>query len=301
MDVKRLNHDYGLPGQLEFNQGKGGFTFVTVSNRSATALISLYGGQVLSFRPVDDLKDILFLSKMAQFEQGRAIRGGIPICWPWFGQDPENLHRPNHGFARTQHWSVVGTEAISAFETRLTVSLLATSESRSVWPYEFELMLDITVARELNLELVTRNVSRKPFVLSQAFHPYLKIGHIDHVQLHGLDKCRFIDRLAKDKEKIQYGPLNFEEEVERIFTSVRNEQIIDDALLNRRIRITSLDSEQIVVWNPWVEKSAGMPDLNAGDYQHFLCIEPGHVANGAIEVQPDSECQLTVRFEIIRR
>ena len=157
MNIEQLNAAFGTADQVDFIEGKGGLPLIRVRNDQAAALISTYAGQVLSFQPQGAAADLLFLSDRAFFEPGKAIKGGVPICWPWFGPDPEGLGRPAHGFVRNRHWSVIGVTAGSSGETRLVLGLEDSPQTREVWPYAFELRLEINIGSTLGLTLLTRN------------------------------------------------------------------------------------------------------------------------------------------------
>lgn len=299
MDLKQFNSSYGIPGQLDFIRGKGGMPVASVTNRSAKALISLYAGQILSFRPNNEPEDLLFLSQTAEYTQGKAIRGGIPLCWPWFGPDPEYTKRPNHGFARTHNWTVLDSQS-GRYETQLTLGFSNSNDSTMFWPDDFALKLAIDIGSTLTLELETSNLSKRPFVITQAFHPYFRIGYIERVQVLGLEGCTYLDRLTEDNEIKQSGPLTFSEEVDRIYTDVEHAVIIDDAVLKRRIRIAQTGTRSTVVWNPWINKSATMSDLGVGDYKHFLCVEPGNFAPDSVDILPGCRHKMSARFSIER-
>jgi len=172
MDIEQLNIEFGIPGQLKFVTGNGGFPFILISNSSATALISMYAGQVISFQPLEESEDLLFLSQKAYYEEGKAIRGGIPVCWPWFGVDPTNLNRPDHGFVRNGLWTVLKTDATTGHETKIKLRFLESVESESFWQQAFTLDLDISVANSLTLELITHNLGDQVFSITQAFHSW---------------------------------------------------------------------------------------------------------------------------------
>lgn len=299
MDIKRLNQDYGIAGQLEFIQEKDGFPFISINNRSAKALISIYAAQVLSFQPHDEPKDLLFLSPKAYYNHGKAIRGGIPLCWPWFGPDPEKRQRPNHGFARIQQWTVSGVESIEG-KTKITLRLLPSTENIAYWHHNFELILEITVGKTLNLELQTVNYSNQLFFITQAFHAYFNVGHIDRVKVLGFENHHYQDKLAEGIEKIQAGPTSISGEVDRIYNDVDPILIIEDSAFKRRIRITSKSSHTTVLWNPWNRTAAAMPDLDPDDYKYFVCVETGNVAQDAIKLFPDSCFKLSSAFSIER-
>ena len=207
MDIEQLNIKYGIAGQLKFVKGDGGFPFILISNLSATALISLYAGQVLSFLPTGESEDLLFLSQKAYYNAGKAIRGGIPVCWPWFGLDPKGLNRPGHGFVRNGLWNVSGTQAASDVETKVRLRFPETGQNESFWQQPFSLDLEISVGNTLTLELTTRNTGDKIFSITQAFHAYLNVGNINQMQILGLEGIKYTDNLDSHTQKLQMGAL----------------------------------------------------------------------------------------------
>ena len=286
MNIDQLNIEYGIADQLKFVKGDGGFPFILISNRSATALISVYAAQVLSFQPVDESEDLLFLSQKSYYDEGKAIRGGIPLCWPWFGPDPADLQRPNHGFVRNGLWAVSGTEATSDFETKVKLRFLENLQSESCWQHAFALELEISAGNTLTLELITRNTGNQAFSITQAFHTYFHVGDINQVRILGLEDTEYFDKLDHGAKKFQTGAVTVLEEVDRIYTGVKNELIIDDSAFNRRIRIVSTSHKTAVVWNPWAKTSATMPDLENDDYLHFVCVEAVNAFDDVIKLAP---------------
>ncbi|MDJ0688661.1 MAG: D-hexose-6-phosphate mutarotase [Xenococcaceae cyanobacterium MO_188.B32] len=298
MSIEQLNTDYGIAGQLKFVEGKGGFPVIEIENTMARALISVYGGQVLSFQPVTEPEDLMFLSEKAYYQTGKAIKGGIPLCWPWFGSDPENLGRSSHGFARNNFWTVLATEVTPGRETKVKLGLVDTAETREIWSQAFNLTLEITVGNTLTLELVTRNTGDKAFSITQAFHTYFKVGDIDQVKVLGLTNTKYLDKVDNFEEKHQQGAVTIAEEVDRIYTDVPQELVIEDASFPRRIKITSDGNKTAVVWNPWADISAKMKDLDAEDYKRFICVETANAAKDVIEISPNSEYRLLVNYGI---
>lgn len=300
MDIEQFNINHGKGGQLKCFKGKGGFPFIQVNNRSASALISVYAAQVLSFKPTSESEDLLFVSKKSHFRRGKAIRGGIPVCWPWFGSDPSSLNRPNHGFARQGLWSVVGTNAQNADETQVRLRFTETLTETIGWQQGFVLELAISISNTLTLELVTRNTGTQQFSITQAFHSYFHIGHIRQVQVYGLENTVYVDKLADGKHQRQQGNVTVSAAIDRIYTNVHNELVIDDLAFKRKIQITSTNSKTAVVWNPWATHSANIADLDADDYQRFICVEAGNVDQDVIHIEPDSEYRLRTQFKITR-
>jgi glucose-6-phosphate 1-epimerase len=174
-DIAILNQRFGAPGRIAFRSGEADLPIVALVNRFGACEISLYGGHVLSYRPVGH-SPLLFVSKASLFEPGKPIRGGIPICWPWFGPNP-NPALPLHGFARIQQWSLSATE-YSSDVTEIRLSLSDSDLTRRLWPYAFELSLRIWLDQRLNLELTAVNRDAQPFTFTEALHPYLRVKNI---------------------------------------------------------------------------------------------------------------------------
>ena len=300
MDINQLNSQHGIPGHLNFIEGEGGFPFILINNRYANALISVYAAQVLSFQPINEPEDLLFLSPTSHYDEGKAIRGGIPICWPWFGLDPIDLNRPDHGFARNDLWTVVATEITPDHKTNIKLRFQNSLQSKDYWQHAFTLELDISIGDTLTLELVTHNTSAQLFSITQALHSYFKVGDINQVLVLGLENTHYLDILENGDQKYQLGAVTITTEVDRIYTNVNNTLIIDDRSFNRQIVITSTHNKNAVVWNPWSDSATTMPDLANDDYQHFICVEAGNVATDIIEIQPNKEFRLITSFKIIR-
>lgn len=300
MTIQQLNADYGIAGQLKFVEGKGGFPLIEIDAPKAKALISVYGGQVLSFQPANEPEDLMFLSEKAYYQDGKAIKGGIPVCWPWFGPDPQDLGRPSHGFVRNRLWNVLGTETTAGGEVKVKLGVAATAETREIWPEEFEMAIEISVGDSLTVELMTRNKGDRAFSITQALHTYFKVGDIEKVKVLGLENINYIDKVDGGTEKLQQGEVTIASEVDRIYTEVPNELVIEDPALGRKIRISSTGSKTAVVWNPWIEISGKMADLEDDDYKTLLCVETANAANDVVEVPPSSEYRLVARYRIER-
>lgn len=294
MTLEDLNATHALPHHLSFFSGPGDLPFLQVRNAHAEAVVSLYGAQVLSYRPVGAEADVLFLSERASYEAGKAIRGGVPVCWPWFGPDPQGLGRPNHGFARTRLWSVLNTDATPAGETRVALGLRDTPHTRALWLHAFELTLQITVGTTLRLALTTRNTGDAPFQITQALHSYLAVADIAQATVTGLGGCGYIDNAtgAHGAVRRQVGGVRFEVEVDRIYTGAPAQLALVDGAGQRQLHISSAGSRTAVVWNPGAALAARMADLSDGDHRRFLCVETANAADDVVTVPPGEEHRL---------
>lgn len=301
MTIEQLNANHRIAGQLEFIAGKGGLPMIRVNSAKAKALISIHAGQVLSFKPANEPEDVMFLSEKAYYQDGKAIKGGAPICWPWFGADPEGKGRPGHGFVRNRPWNVMATEAMSNGDIKVTLGLVDTPDTRAIWPQSFSLLQEIIIGDTLNLSLITRNTGKEKFAITQAFHTYFKVGDIARAKVLGLTGCDYLDKAGGGSaQKHQTGDVTIGAEVDRIYLNVGNTLTIDDAALNRRIQITSQGSKTAVVWNPWEKISKDMADLEDDDYKRLLCVETTNAADDVREVAAGGECRLVANYRVVR-
>lgn len=306
IDIQQLNADYGITNKVKFIEGQGGFPMIEVQNEYAQATISLYAGQVLSFKPVNQTKDVMFVSKQAYYQAGKAIKGGTPICWPWFGPDPENQGRSSHGFVRNRLWQMRDVSSTIDGATKVVLGQEATAETKAIWNYDFDLAIAITVGNTLTIELITRNTGKQAFSITQALHTYFHVGDLNQVEVLGLENKTYIDKVDGGKEKTQSGVITFLAECDypkgtlcdRIYLDVPAILIIKDASLNRKIKITATNSKTAIVWNPGSIISASMADLDDQDYQRFVCVETANAADEIIEIPAASEYKLTANYAI---
>ncbi|MEL6556166.1 MAG: D-hexose-6-phosphate mutarotase [Cyanobacteria bacterium J06621_11] len=300
MDIQQLNQTFGLEGQIEIVEGKGGFPVINVSNPKAKAKISVYAAQVLSFQPEGDPDDLIFVSENAYYKTGKATKGGIPICWPWFGPDPEGKGRASHGFVRNRMWKLLSTATTLEGETKVRLGVSASDETKEIWPHSFELVLEIVIGSRLTVTLITENTGEADFSITQAFHTYFSTGDIAQVKVLGLEETSYLDKPDGGAKKMQSGAIAVTEEVDRVYTDVSGEIVIEDGEKGRRIRITSSGSKTAIVWNPWIEIAEKMADLETQDYQRFICVETANAADDVVEVAAGEEARLQAVYSIER-
>ena len=298
MTLEQLNSDYALADQLTFVEGKGGFPMIEVSNSLAKSTISVYGGQILSFQPKGEAEDVLFLSPSAYYKPGKAIKGGAPICWPWFGPDPEGKGRAAHGFARNRMWEVKSTESLGDGGTKVVLGFGDSEETRAIWDYGFELAIAITIGKTATLELITRNTGDQAFSITQALHTYFQVGDISKTKVEGFGGTQYIDKVDGSAEKAQAGAIEIGQEVDRIYKDVPPASSIEDAALGRSIKIDSEGSKTAVIWNPWAEISKNSADLEDDSYKTMVCVETVNAANEVIEVAAGAEYKLVATYAV---
>lgn len=252
---------------FEFKKMPNGFKYIEVSNDSARAKIAVQGAHLFHYERVGE-EPILWLSESSDLEDGKHIRGGIPICWPSFGLNNPEL--PQHGFARNRMWDLVNIIEDSSDSTQVIMELNDTKKSRREWDYKFNLQIKITISKTLKVELITNNRDSKPFKFTQALHTYFNISDISNVYVEGLDNKPYLDAVVNEKH-IQKGDVAFNSEVDYVYQEVDKDILLKDK--NREIKIESEGSSSVVVWNPWIEKAKRMSGMKDETYREFVCIE----------------------------
>lgn len=282
---EKLNQKFGVKDSLVFKEGPNGFIFADIENVSDSAQIFLHGAQITSYVPKGE-EPVIFLSPNSIYESGKAIRGGIPISWPWFADHLTDKTKPSHGFARTSEWEVRGTTQLSADETQITLGLKDNDETYELWDYSFDIEISILVGKELSVSLTMTNTDKKEYAITSAFHSYYHVGDISEVAIVGFDDTSFIDKVDNFITKQQQGAVTIADETDRIYLDTNNDCVIEDKSLGRKIRIKKYGSNSTVVWNPWSEKAKAMKDLGDSDYTKFVCVETTNAGSDIITISP---------------
>ena len=282
--LARLAEQFGVSGKAEVVAGNGGLAKVVVSTPEASGEMYLHGAHVTSWKPKDG-GEVLYLSPHSLFEDGRAIRGGVPVCFPWFGDKADDPAAPAHGFVRTGEWQL---EAIKAADADLVVSMSTQDDenTRKWWPFAFRLACRTTFGRGLKIELIVTNTGAQIFTFEEALHAYFAVGDAELASVRGLDATRYLDKTDSFKEKTQSGDVKFSGETDRVYLGTTNTLQLSDAAGKRGIRVVKQNSRTTVVWNPWVEKSAALKDLGANEWKNFVCIETTNVGPFAVKLEP---------------
>jgi glucose-6-phosphate 1-epimerase len=285
--IDQLNASFAIPGVLEFDE-HGSLIRARITTPACNAELYLQGAHVTAWQPAD-AQPVLFLSEKSAFVPGKAIRGGIPIIFPWFGsrtatpEDPRT-DGPSHGFARTQVWNL-DFGAYAADELHLSLSLGPTDLSRSLGFDHFLVAYQITFGRELRLRLSVANDGDKPIRIEEALHTYLHVGDVQQARVHGLFETTYLDKTEDFARKTQTEPvLVVSGPTDRPYLNTTSPIVVDDPVLHRRITVTKANSNTTVVWNPWADH--GLADLDDGGWRHMLCIESANAADNALHLQP---------------
>lgn len=251
-----------------------------ISNRSATATLVLQGAQLIEYTPAG-LRNLLFVSKNEPFIAGQAIRGGIPVCWPWFGAHSQRSDAPAHGFSRTANWQY---EIVSDTDERTDIRLtLSTQGEREDFPYHASAELLVSIGPTLVMSLTTNNLGETAFALSQALHSYFAADDVSQIDISGLSQFPALDKVSQ--KKITF-PAEFTIAREIDWIVLDEGQPIAITGIDVPCRITRMGSRSVVVWNPWRQKAATLSQFHPEEYQRMVCVEPANAGDDARLVKP---------------
>lgn len=291
-----LNQRFAIEG-VAFHEEPNGFMVVKVNNPHASATIAMQGAHLMTFQPKGE-EPLIWMSPEAKLAAGKSIRGGVPVCWPWFGPHESEPKFPAHGFARTVPWRLNQVHALPDGGTRLEFELIQTPATRAQWPHPCAVRNIITVGKTLRHELVTSNIGSEPMVIGQALHTYFQVGDLRKVTVNGLQGCDFLDKVMGFQRLTQHGPVDFCGEVDRIYLAAPATTEIRDPAMKRRIVIRSQGSHSTIVWNPWTKKAAQMGDLGPDGYLHMLCVETANAAGDTVTIAPGAQHRLVAQYAI---
>ena len=297
-DLEALNDQFGIHDYLAFVAGPGdGLPLAEIRSKHAAALVAVNGAQVARYQP-HGAEPLLFVSRESVYGPGKSIRGGIPVCWPWFAAHPSDPSKPFHGFARTRMWQVRGSAVLEDDQVQLRLGLADDDATREIWPYAFDLELVATIGAKLRVELVARNTGEAPSTVGGALHTYFLVGDVARIAIEGLDGCAYIDKVDGGARSVQAGPVTIAGEVDRIYLDTADACVIDDPALGRRVRVAKVGSNTTVVWNPWVAKAAAMPDFGDGEWPQMLCIETANTGDDGITLAPGAVHAMTATIRL---
>lgn len=290
-----LNESFGLSDALVFETSPLGGPVARLTAGSSTATVALQGAQVLGWRHAG--VERLWLSPISRLGTGKAVRGGIPVCWPWFGPHPSDPQKPAHGFVRTRAWTVVGS---SRGDRGIALSFATDCgpADQALFPHLASLRLTVILDEALSLQLETRNTGPSPFSLTQALHTYFRVSDIEGARIEGLAGRRYIDKLVGDARMTQVGTIAIGQEVDRIYLGDTSTVTLTDSPADRhRLQITSQGSGSAIVWNPWFEKTLRLGDMGGQQaFRHMLCIETANAGDDVVMLKPGGSHILAARY-----
>lgn len=248
------------------------------------ALVFLQGAHVTSFRTAEH-GELCWLSEHAVFAPGKAIRGGIPICFPWFGPHPSNPELPAHGFARTRSFQLIGSEA-SGDNVTAELLLESDAQTQALFPHVFAARLRVTVGRELSVAFEVENTGESAFDYELALHTYLGVNDARELEIDGLSGARYTDKVTGQQDLVQGSePLRLTGETDRVYDSAARVTVHDGG---RRLIVDKTRSSTTVIWNPWAEKAQRLPDMGDDEWPHLLCVEAANAGAHRIHLPPQA-------------
>jgi len=272
-----------------------------VRTAQAELLVAQQGAQLLSYQRNGE-QPLIWLSEQAAYKKGQSVRGGVPVCWPWFGDLARNppavqamrsggSPAPAHGEVRGLDWQLLGIDTEGEV---VRLDFTCPVDDLPDWPHQVELKLSIQLNDRLTLSLGSHNLGDTPIALSQALHSYFAVSDIRHVSVEGLDDTRYIETLEDWQERQQHGELRFAGETDRIYLDTPTQLRILDSGWQRRICLEASGSRSAVVWNPWVDKAQRLSQFADDAWQRMLCIETANLLDDALLLAPGASHEMTV-------
>jgi D-hexose-6-phosphate mutarotase len=290
-----LNERFSIRDNLVFRE-MSGLIVAEIDNAQATATICLQGAHLMSWQPKTERQPVVWLSKLARLAPGKSIRGGVPVCWPWFGPHVSDPKLPGHGYARTVPWELTEARALPDGTTVISLALVESEATRAQWSQRARCTIRMTVGRTLQIALATENLGREDIVIGEALHTYFQIGDIADTRVHGLDGVEYLDKVAGNTRARQLGAVTFAGETDRVYVNTENECVIEDARLRRRIVVAKTGSRSTVVWTPWAEKADKMGDFGPDGWRAMVCVESANALENVVTVNPGERHTLAVEY-----
>jgi len=281
-----LQRQFGIDGLVRVESGAGDLPRLAVTSPLAQCHIYLHGAHVTHYQPAGH-DPVLFISDRSWFESGKPIRGGIPICLPWFADQTDIPHAPAHGFVRHLPWTLTDVTADDDGSVSVTLDFATDAKTYELWPHHIEASYRVRVGTTLRvmLEVTSRDAKRLPF--TEALHSYLAVGDVRQIAITGLEQTQYIDKMADMTRKWQSDdPITFTGETDRIYVNTTARCELTDPVLGRRIAVEKTGSRTTVVWNPWIAKAQRMPDFTDDDWPRMACIETANAAENVVELDP---------------
>jgi D-hexose-6-phosphate mutarotase len=282
-----LNNRFGLDNRLQFSEGFSGLAKAELCYKEARLELYLQGAHVTRYQPIAN-HEILWMSDTAVYATGKALRGGIPLCWPWFGPHPENLERPQHGYARTASFTVLSTSA-NAESTSIILALDPAAAPYPEWQDRAQLEVEIRLSDSLWMEMRTLNSSDTALTVSNALHTYFSISGRNRVTLPGVTGLTYLDKPLRYKQLEQTDAITISGEVDRVYLAPPLEIELLDSVRQTKTSISTWGNHNLVVWNPGGSNAKTMADFDDRGFDKMLCIEPANALDQSIRVNP-GEC-----------
>lgn len=280
--INELTEKFSLNSSVQFCLDPIIGIILQITSKRSFCEISLFGGQVLSWRPITQEHEVLWKPRVDKYARGRAIRGGVPICWPWFGEHPAKQDFPGHGYARITNWKLTSIDEGLDGVTEVRLILGDSDLASSYWRSGVSLELKVTIGSTLDIELTTHNRGMQEIEFTEGLHTYFHVSDISNVEILGLESADYIDLVNQHESRTQCGAISFDGEVGRIFLENYATCIIKDEGLKRCISIEKSGSKSTAVWNPGLQIASKMDDLGSLGWRNMVCVESANALTDKI-------------------
>ena len=297
MQIEELNKRFGIPGVAQVLAGNGGLAKVKVNTAKASGEIYLYGAQVLSWHPAGT-DEVIFVSEKSSWEAGRAIRGGIPICFPWFRAKSDDPKAPTHGFVRIRNWELESVREQADGSVEVAMQTHDDADTRRWWPHGFSVTHRVVFGSTLTMSLTVRNTGKDAFRFQEALHTYFRISDVEQIRVAGLDGQTYLDNMDGNRAKTQSGDLRLTAPVDNAYIGATGPVEIIDPGLKRRLHTGKANSASTIVWNPWRQGAIKLADLGEEEWHQMVCAEGGNILDEAILLQANEEHTLHVILSV---
>lgn len=298
MPASDLDHRFGIPGKLKFADTSGGLVRAIITTPAAEGEIYTQGAHLTRWTP-QGKRPVIFTSSRSLYAPGKPIRGGVPVIFPWFGPRGAGLPGPMHGFARSSEWQVQSASLSNDGKMEMTFSLHPNDAARALGFNAFRALFHVALGAELEMDLEIHNESNEPVVWEDALHTYFAIGDVHQVSVTGLENTTYLDKTDGFREKRRdAAPIRFAKETDEMYLDTRATCVIRDPAWSRRIVIEKSGSDTTVVWNPWIEKSKALSDMDPDEWPGMLCVETANAASNAITMPPGGSHRMTVVIRV---
>jgi glucose-6-phosphate 1-epimerase len=291
-----LDRRFACAGAARVLADGAGLPVVRIATEKCLGAIHLHGAQVTSWRPAGSA-EVIFLGSKARFAEGQAIRGGIPICFPWFRAKAGDAKAPQHGFARTRLWALDSVESRSE-GVLVDMSLASDSSTRELWPHDFRAKLSAKFGNTLKVAFTVTNTGASAFRYEEALHTYHRVGDIRSARIRGLEGATYFDNTDANRQKQQTGEISIHRATDIAYLGSPHALTLLDPTLQRRVRISKQNSASTVIWNPWKDAADKMSDMGQGEWETFLCAEAANILTDAIELAPGASHTMSVTIEV---
>jgi glucose-6-phosphate 1-epimerase len=291
-----LNAQYAIPGIAQIVEPFPNLPAVRITTSSCAATMHLHGAHITSWRPAGS-EEIIFVSSKARYVDGQAIRGGIPICFPWFRGKGDDPQAPAHGLVRTRSWKL-GSIKRQGPDVTVAMSTSSDDATKKWWPHEFRAELRVTFGRDLKLEFAVENAGSNECRYEEALHTYYLVGDIAAARVHGLDGASYLDNTDGNREKKQAGDVRVGQATDSAYVNSESALEVMDPALQRRIHIRKENSRTTVIWNPWKEAAENMSDMGADEWKKMLCVEGANILGNAITLHAGEQHTTTVTMTV---